>query len=195
MKAPKELYRKEDDFRALAQQCAAGSVEAMEEMGNYFSARAKKNAEIPFYQFAAQFWQMRAYRYGSETARQYLLEWSEANPKARMTAPALDENLEGAAYGDVLNALGFLFFESEREYNLSGIDAQGVVQVCAWESEEAPDEDAFGREECYDWWYLNKFLSLPKGVGYIHSYSFRDKRCNEKRFQALRDQVVAAGRN
>lgn len=195
MKAPKESYWKEDDFRALAQQCAAGSVEAMEEMSNFFSARAKKDAEIPFYQCAAQFWRMRAYRYGSEIARQYLLEWSEANPNARMSAPALDENLDGAAYGEVLNALGFLFFESEREYNLFGIDEHGVVQVSAWESEEPPDEDGFGREECYDWWYLNEFLSLPKGVGYIHSYSFHDKRCNEKRFQALHDQVVAAVRN
>ena len=93
--------------------------------------------------------------------------------------------------GELLNALGFPFFEPGREYSLSGVDQDGVVEVSSWESDEGPDEDGFGREEFYDWWYLNEYLVLPKGVGYIHSYSNLDKRNSEEKFRALHDRVAA----
>lgn len=194
MKAPQEQYWKTADFVALAEQCAAGSVEAMERMGDYFFSRAENADEPLFYQCAAQFWRMRACLYGSEAARQYLLEWCEAHPNAYMTSPALDEHLTGSAYGNLLNALGFLFFKPDRLYNLGGVDKQGVVEVSTWESEDPPDEDGFGRERYYDWWYLDQYLTLPHGIGYIHSYSNIDRRYSEQSFQRLHDQVAASSR-
>lgn len=194
MKAPQEKYWKQPDFRLLAQRCAAGSVEAMEKMGDYFFSRAEKDAGSLFCACAGQFWRVRAYRYGSGAAKQYLLAWCEENPDARMTSPVLDERLEGVADGEVLNALGFLFFKPGREYSLSGVDAQGVVEVSAWEGEDGPDEDGFGREESYDWWYLDEYLTLPNGVGYIHGYSNNDKRSNAEKFQTLHDQVAASSK-
>lgn len=191
MKLPQTQYWKDDEFQTLADQCATGDVKAMERIGDYFFNKAKSEEDSVFYQCAAQFWRTRAYRYGSEDAKMYLLAWCENNPNARMASPALDENLSGTAYGELLNALGFSFFKSDREYSLSGADKDGVVEVSSWESTEGPDEDGFGMEECYDWWYLNEHLMLPETVGYIHSYSHNDKRCNEKKFLALHDQVAA----
>lgn len=191
MKLPQTRYWNEDNFRSLAKQCAMGDVGAMERMGDYFSAKAAHEEETAFYQCAAQFWRTRAYRYGSETAKRFLLAWCEEKPNARMASPGLDEKLKGAADGELLNAIGFPFFEPGREYSLSGVDQDGVVEVSSWESDEGPDEDGFGREEFYDWWYLNEYLVLPKGVGYIHSYSNLDKRNSEDKFRALHDRVAA----
>lgn len=191
-KPPQEPYWREDAFRALAEKCAAGCVEAMEKMADEFFKRAEGENACPFYQCAAQFWQVRAYLYGSERAERELLAWCEANPNARMLSPGLDERLIGTAYGETLNALGFAFFEPDREYSLSGVDAQGLVEVSSWESDDGPDEDGFGREEYYDWWYLSEYLTLPAGVGYLHSHSHRERGNHEEKFRALHDQAAAA---
>ena len=194
MKLPKCAYWKEEDFRALAQQCAAGDAGAMDRMGDDFLARAKKaesEEDAAFFNCAMHFWRTRAYRYGSTAARQYLTRWCQANPDARMASLGLDEQLYGSEDGESLNALGFLFFEPDKTYNLAGLDAQGVVEVCAWEGEDAPDEDGFGSESYYDWWYLDEFLTLPEGAGCLHSYSLQDQRLNSGIFQALHDQTAA----
>lgn len=194
MKLPKRAYWKEEDFHALAQQCAAGDVEAMDRMGDDFLARAKRaesEEDAAFFNCAMHFWRTRAYRYGSTAARQYLTRWCQANPDARMASLGLDEQLYGSEDGESLNALGFLFFEPDKTYNLAGLDAQGVVEVCAWEGEDAPDEDGFGSESYYDWWYLDEFLTLPEGAGCLHSYSLQDQRLNSGIFQALHDQTAA----
>ena len=47
-------------------------------------------------------------------------------------------------------------------------------------STEGPDEDGFGMEECYDWWYLSEDLQEQPGVRYIHDYSRRDKDNNRE---------------
>lgn len=192
MKLPQEPYWREDTFRALAEQCAAGCVEAMEKMADEFFKRAEGENACSFYRCATQFWQVRAYLYGSERAERELLAWCEANPNARMTSPGLNERLQGTAYGETLNALGFAFFQPDREYSLSGVDAQGVVAVSSWESDDGPDEDGFGMEEYYDWWYLSEYLTLPTGVGYLHSHSRRARKCRREIFQALHDQAAAA---
>ena len=109
-----------------------------------------------------------------------------------MVSPAVNELLSGSSYGKTLNALGFLFYEEDREYSLSGMDSHGVVEASSYESEDGPDRDGYGSETYYDWWYLDSFLSLPKGVGFIHSYSHLDRRNNEKKFIALHDEAVQA---
>lgn len=191
MKAPQEQYWKGADFRALADQCALGSVEAMGKMADFFLAKAKERAEESFYPCAACFWLYRAYLYGGEEEKHALIHWLNDHPYDAMISPGIDEKLHGNAEGILLNALGFPFFDEEREYYLSSVDSQGVVEVSAWESTEGPDEDGFGREECYDWWYLNEYLVLPQGVDMISGYSSHDKGRNEEYFRALHDQVAA----
>lgn len=187
---PGEVYWKQEDFIHLARRCAQGSVEAMEQMAAFFADQARQAKKPLFFQCAEQFWQMRAFHYGSPKAEIWLEEWCDQNPKSRMVAP-LAEDLMGVATGEALNALGFLFFQPDREYALSGVDGQGIVSVSSYESEDGPDEDGFGMEIYYDWWYLDEFLTLPKGLGYIHSYSKLDKRNNEAKFTALYEQAVS----
>ncbi len=192
MRAPRELYHKTAAFSALAAACAEGKTEAMEKMADIFFQKAKEASEDHvFYECAASFWAMRAYLYGSLRFRAHWCAWVEVHPEERPLSPGIDETLCGSADGALLRALGFLFFDENRAYCLSGTDTERVVEVSSWESDEGPDSDGFGREEYYDWWYLDEFLTLPFGEGYIHSFSHNDKRCNEKRFLALHDSVAA----
>lgn len=191
---PGEAYWKQQDFIHLASLCAKGHVEAMEQMAAYFAGLARQTEQPVFFQVAEQFWQVRAFRYGSKRAETWLEGWIQQNPKSRMAAP-LFEDLMGVTMGETLNALGFLFFQPDREYALSGVDEQGVVSVSSYESEDGPDEDGFGREIYYDWWYLDEFLNLPEGLGYIHSYSHLDKRNDEAKFDALYQQAAALVRS
>ncbi len=191
---PEKPYWIKDKFQNIARRCASGEVAAMEGMVGYFIS-AKRHPNQDFYKLAEQFWRVRAYLYGSEKQQKYLNIWASAYTNRYMLSLGIDERLRGNASGELLNALGFLFFEPGREYTLSGIDAQGVVEVSSWESCDGPDEDGFGREEYYDWWYLDEHLTLPEGIEYIHSFSHRDKRNNEAKFQELHDQVAAAGKN
>lgn len=194
MKLPENAYWKEAAFIDLSRECAEGDVRAMERMTAYFESKAQETDDV-FYTCAAHFWRMRAYLYGSRDAENYYIEWCEAHPNARPNAPFLDENLSGRADGRELNALGFLFFDEEREeYSLSGVDEDGVVEVSSWESEDGPDSDGFGREENYDWWYLNEFLIKPEGVDWVHGWSHNDKRCNEKMFKEIHDQAAMSGK-
>lgn len=192
MEPPKETYWDEPDFRQLSQRCSQGDVRAMDEMKHFFSIKAQENENEMFYQCAEQFWLVRAALYGSAGAAQELEAWLLAHPDSRMVSPAVNELLSGSSYGKTLNALGFLFFEEDREYSLSGMDSHGVVEASSYESEDGPDSDGYGSETYYDWWYLDSFLSLPKGVGFIHSYSHLDRRNNEKKFIALHDEAVQA---
>lgn len=187
---PGEAYWKQRDFIHLARRCGQGSMEAMEQMAAFFADQARQAEQPLFFQVAEQFWQVRAFRYGSQKAEAWLEDWIQQNPESRMAAP-LFEDLMGTVMGKTLNALGFLFFQPDREYALSGVDEQGIVSVSSYESEDGPDEDGFGMEIYYDWWYLDEFLNLPKGLDCIHSYSNLDKRNNEAKFAALYERAAA----
>lgn len=189
---PKTAHWKEESFRLLANRCAQGDVQAMEKMTAFFSDRAQEEPETLFYQCAEHFWRVRAWLKGSADAKAHLEQWAENHPDERMVSPGIDERLRGSADGDLLNALGFLFFEEEESYSLGGMDASGVVEVSRYSGEEGPDEDGFGREDLYDWWYLDGSLQRPEGVGMIHDYSNNDKRCNQEKFRRLHDQAAAA---
>ncbi len=193
MSLPENAYWKEEAFIHLSRECAGGDVRVMERMAEYFEQKAQETKDV-FYSCAEHFWKMRAYLYGSGDAKEYYIRWCEEHPDARPYAPFLNENLSGTATGKQLNALGFMFFDEDREYSLSGIDDEGVIEVSAWESDEGPDSDGFGREENYDWWYLNEFLLKPEGVDWVHGWSHNDKRCNEKKFKEIHDQVAKFGK-
>ena len=193
--APMDQYWKDADFQILAKRCAVRDVRAMEEMCGYFSARRAAAADgknARFYQCAEQFWRVRAWLYGSESSGAFLEKWAEGHAaNVRMVSPGITERLSGSAEGKVLNALGFSFFDPVRTYRLDGVDEHELVEVSTYESEDGPDEDGFGAETYYDWWYLDDCLNLPAGAGYIHSYSRREKNCNENKFRELHIQVEA----
>ena len=62
--------------------------------------------------------------------------------------------------GYLLNAMGFLDFEEEREYTLHCVDKEGLVLVDSYESEDGPDEDGYGSEIYYDWWFVDDCLNF-----------------------------------
>lgn len=182
---PDDPYWLEPDFRALADSCASGNVEAMERMVRFFDERTKAAPNELFYIGAADFWRVRAFENGSEAQRDWLGNWLEALSGQRLPSACLTEKLEGTVRGSALNALGFLFFEPDRVYSLAGLDSDGVVEVSAYESEDGPDEDGFGRETYFDWWYLDGDLRAVPGVDCLHSYSNIDRRISDvrKRFE------------
>lgn len=191
-KLPENRYWKEEAFVRLSQKCAEGDVQAMERMTEYFENLSKAAGDV-FFLCAAHFWRMRAYLYGSEESKAFYIRWCEEHPNERPISPFLDEDLCGSAEGEELNALGFMFFDEDREYSLGGVDDEGVVEASAWESEDGPDEDGFGREMNYDWWYLNEFLLRPEGVDWVHGWSNNDKRSNEEMFSKIHDSAAKLG--
>lgn len=148
--------------------------------------------EIAFYRCAANLWNYRSYERGNRAAAARMKTWVEASPGKPLLSAFLMERLRGTADGRALNALGFLFFEAGREYTLNGMDADGVVTVSAYESEDGPDEDGFGRETYYDWWHLDGNLSLVPEVTCLHRYSSIDRRIQsvQQRFRESHDKVA-----
>ena len=86
------------------------------------------------------------------------------------------EPLTGSWPGGLLRAMGLCFFDSRRAYFLSSPDENGVVEVSSWCGEDSADEDGFGREECYDWWLLDRQLNPIAGIPGLHGYSSFDMR-------------------
>lgn len=184
-----ENFQETAQFRMLAQRCADGDSDAMWAMGDHFTGLGAQ----PFYELAANFWRYRAYQRGSSNAKVWFRHWTEETGGQRMPA-VMNEMMAGNFPGKFLRAMGFLFFDPNRSYTIERADTDGVAEVSSWSSTEGPDEDGFGMEECYDWWYLSEDLQEQPGVGFIHDYSRLDKNNNRERFQALHDTVADAVR-
>ena len=101
------------------------------------------------------------------------------------------EPLTGSWPGGLLQAMGLSFFDPSRSYFLSSPDENGIVEVSSWCGEEGPDEDGFGREECYDWWLLDRHFNPIPGIPGLHSYSTFDMHTSStaKYWNALRAQA------
>ena len=112
------------------------------------------------------------------------------HPRQRIPS-AMRSSPQGSEDGLRLRALGFLFFDPRRSYRLSGPDCDGIVQVCSWCGGDGPDEDGYGREELYDWWYLDEHLTPLPGVEMLHAYSDHEACVLRERFEA---QHAAAAR-
>ena len=187
---PEERYWVSADFIKMAGCCTSGDADAMWSFGSHLLSLG----EHPFYECAANFWRYRACQKGHAAAQRWFLRWVEEHPGKAM-ASTMDETMSGYFDGNVLNGMGFLFFDPERSYSIGRPDSDGVVEVSSWSSTEGPDSDGFGMEECYDWWYLDEHLNALPGVGYIHDFSRLDKRNNEEKFHALHDAAAAAIRS
>lgn len=184
---PKAGHWRSPRFLALARRCADGDAEAMWEFADHF----ERIGDHPFYIYAANFWRYRTWQYGFGAAGTWLDRWIQEHPGQAMPS-ILNETLSGSFSGRTLHYGGFLFFDPDRDYSIERPDSDGVVQVSSWCGDDGPDEDGFGREEYYDWWYLDENLNELPGVGYVHDFSRLDKRNHEKKFQALHDAAAAA---
>lgn len=182
------------DFRSLAEECVFGRAGAMERMVGFFEEKGRAAPGETFYFAAANLWRYRAWESGSETQRKWLEGYVKSSPGKSLPSANLTEKLEGTVRGSTLNALGFPFFDPDRVYSLAGLDADGVVEASAYESEDGPDEDGFGREIYFDWWYLDSDLRPVPGVERLHSYSSIDRRIPDvrERFDKAHDAAAKA---
>ena len=184
---PSGEHMRSPSFVDLAKRCGKGDPDAMWAMGNFFA----KLGEHPFFSAAANFWRFRSGQKGYPIAEKWLVDWIAAHPGKQM-ASILNESMAGSYNGRTLCYAGFPFFDPEREYRISKPDCDGVVEVSSWCGDDGPDEDGFGREEYYDWWYLDENLNEISGIAMIRSHSLHDKRTNEEKFKALHDAAANA---
>ena len=184
-----DFWNKEP-FLTYAKQCSRKDTWAMMEFADFF----ENLGDDIFYQCAANFWRYRAYKLGNPKAAQWKKETDTVYPRQPIPS-VLTERLSYGASGTVLRALGFLFFEPDRDYSIDGMDCNGVVQVDSWCGDDGPDEDGFGREEYYDWWLLDDTLNPISGIKQWHSYSRREMRDREEEWKALREKAGQITKN
>ncbi|MFQ9892579.1 MAG: hypothetical protein ACLRWH_05330 [Emergencia sp.] len=75
--------------------------------------------------------------------------------------------------GKMLNDLGFAFFSPGRNYEIKQFEGEDLVTASAFESHEPPDEDGFGAEDNYDWWFLDENMQLIPGVESVNATMWR----------------------
>lgn len=190
---PKEKHWKTWEFAVLAKRCSLGKTEAIQGMADYFDRKASQHPQTAFYRQAFHFWIYRAWEWGSEEAKEYLETWIREHPgDVALESPYLSEKLSGSADGKALRALGFFFFREGQHYSLEEMDEDGVVEASIWVDDDGPDEDGFGREEYYDYWYLDDCLNLPHGGKRLHSYSSRDRRLDAVQERFRKEHETAA---
>lgn len=186
LELPKRDLWEDPRFASLARRCATGDTDAMME----FASLYEHLGDEEFYTSAANFWRYRALLYGSQKAIQWKKEWLQSNPDTPIPV-ALNPYYLGAN-GDKLRVLGFAFFDPEREYHFSSKDDSGVIEANSWCGTEDPDDDGFGMEELYDWWYLDEFLNPIPDTQVIRSNSWHDRQVSPERFAYYREQAGEA---
>lgn len=189
---PQTRHWDEAEFQDIARKCAKKDTESMYEMMEYFNRKSLEYPTTVFYLGAANFWLYRSYQYGNPKAAKRLGKWMEEHPGQRLRILPLSSSLKGTLNGYILNAIGFLDFEEDRVYHLYGVDTEGVVLINAYESEDGPDADGFGRETYYDWWFYDDCLQSIPGLSYLHGYSWNELGCQfeNKWILNIHDQAV-----
>lgn len=192
MKVPKKIdlpsdgHEHDSHFLECAAGCMMGNRNSMEQMADYFLD--KQQTGHPFYLLVERFWRVRLYLLGNEKAKQWLFDWDTKHPNEQMEIAA-SASLSGGE-GKVLNALGLLFFDPKCKFYMEQPDENGVVEVSAYKGEYGLDEDGFGSETYYYWWYMTENMAMAPDARYIHSCSNRDKQNNNEKFEKLHNYVA-----
>ncbi len=199
MEAAKEIPEIPDHgsdpvFKELSEKCGAGDPGAMYAMSEYFLKQSELKESSLFYERASNFWRYRAFLKGDRFAAEWFKAWFKAHPDGRLPS-LLPENSNDSMYyfsfsvsGRMLNALGFAFFDADRDYELKHKDGEELVEAGTFDSYEGPDEDGFGAETLYRWYFLDWNMQRVEGVESI-SCEIRDYgggEFHEARQKALR---------
>ena len=173
----------------LAEKCGRGDTAAMMRLADYFESLGRED----FFLLAANAWRWRACDLGDEEGKAWLESWRSAHPQERL--PVLFPTpISGSFHEGMLRHAGFLFFNasSDEESDIHAPDKNGVVEISKLTDEDGPDEDGFGREYYYSYWYVNEHLARLPGVEVLADYSSRDRHNHEARFEARYAQAVEA---
>lgn len=172
-------HRNTIGFKRLVEQCAKGDSDAMEEMAEYFDIYSAKNGASPFYVRAANYWRYKAYCKGNDKAKEFFSRFFREHPGEHLESILCEGNVESDNYysfaipGELLNDLGYDFFDSDIEYEVKHTAECGMVLVGTFESWEGPDEDGFGAETYYNWWFLDENMQPIPGTSHVNA-SFRE---------------------
>ncbi|MBQ2942576.1 MAG: leucine-rich repeat domain-containing protein [Clostridia bacterium] len=165
-----------ESFVKYAKICTKGNTLAMMNFADFLERTQKNN----FGEYAANFWRYLACQSGDKTAKEWKNNWKNIHPRKQIPIP-IPPNFEGCINGDRLRALGFLFFDPKRQYDLEARYG-GIFEVSSMYDEYGADCDGFGYETLSDWWYLDEFLNPIPGIGVISGYSGGERRRMPEKF-------------
>ena len=181
-------------FLKIKAQCAEGDGDAMNRLAEWF----EKVSHIPeaslFYARAANHWRYRAYLKGNVDAVKWFEKFFAEYPGVHLQSILCEIDDHNAGHysfsipGRMLNDLGYDFFEPESDYEIKRFSYADYVEVGAFDSYEGPDEDGFGAEVYYNWWFLDENMQPIPGVDKVNA-SMRDRRVfrqfNDERAKAV----------
>ncbi|MBQ7547832.1 MAG: leucine-rich repeat domain-containing protein [Clostridia bacterium] len=179
-------------FERLAALCERGDPDAMATFSQFFAQYAQRENASLFYRRAANYWLYRAYCEGNAQAAQWFTQYFAEHPGAPLES-ILNESNEHRSNeyihsipGQILCDLGYAFFDPEREYEIKQFEDQEFVEVTAYYDTIPPDDEGFGMEEIYEWWFLDKNMQPIPGVERFTSpiMARNDKDFREKRAHA-----------
>ena len=187
-------HRSDADFARLTAQCAKGNSETMYALAQWFENLSRKIGASPFYIRAANYWRYRAYQNGNEDSVKWFTAFFDEHPGEHLESILFENNDHNANWysfsipGSMLNDLGYDFFDPEKDYDVKRLENEDIVEVGTYESCDGPDEDGFGMEEYYDWWFLDENMQPIPRVNKVnasmrernYSRQFDDERAKAK---------------
>ena len=181
-------------FKQLTTLCAQGDSNAMFILANWFEKWSHNPNSSLFYIRAANYWRYRAYRKGNKGAEQWFNQYFADYPMQQLES-IISESSDHRRFnynhnipGKLLNDLGFDFFDSEREYDIKQFEGEKIVEVSAFADYEGSDEDGFGEEYNYDWWFLDENMQPIPGIKPLHA---EVKETDQEQFQNMRAKAIA----
>lgn len=163
------------EFKRLAALCAQGDADAMSALADWFEQWSHKPDASPFYIRAANYWRYRAYRGGNAGAAEWFERYFAEHPGQHLESVLSENSNHRIGYyshsvpGRILNDLGFDFFDPEKQYEIKQLEGEDLVEASAFESYEGPDEDGFGAEYYYDWWFLDENMQPIPGIQRVNA--------------------------
>ncbi len=166
-------HRADPEFGRLRDGCAQGDAAAMAAMADWLGQWAREPDASHFYTRAENYWRYRAYRRGNAEAAEWFAQYFAGHPGERLESILPENSNHRIGYyshsvpGKLLNDLGFAFFDPGRKYEVKQLEGKDLVEVSAPESYVGPDEDGFGAEHYYDWWFLDENMQPIPGTARI----------------------------
>ncbi len=182
------------NFKQLTAGCAKGDADAMNALANWFGKLSRKWFASKFYDRAANYWRYRAYRKGQAEAVAWFKRYFAEHPGEQLESIISECSDHRGKYdfhhnilGKLLNDLGFDFFDANRKYDIRKLDYENIVEVSAFADYEGSDEDGFGDEWNYDWWFMNENMQPIPGIKKLYG---EVKEIDDEQFRQARAKAV-----
>lgn len=166
-------------FGTLAKRCAGGDAEAMYEM--YLRLWEKKEKDEWGHAIACM-WLIRAGLYGNEKAKCVLEAHPEYHKESCLSMEFFQpgHNRTGSADWKLLHRMGLFEFPEGDSYTLHSMNSDGLYVAECYAGYEGADDDGFGMEEEYNYYYFDEFFRC---LGYLNAWSRLDIRNNTERIR------------